>query len=272
MWPHSTASHSLEIHTYLTSLLTSSVTYPSLFRVCWMCVYTGPILTSSLQTHTGPSRFPVVEATCQRPFSSVSLVVVCVICECATQGGWGGLCCDVVSPCGAWRGSAVETETEFNSHIYSLSSRYTNLNSPALYLFLSFPLSLSDAHWSDISGWQMPAIKCIKELLKNNWMCLQCFANLTLGFWRLILPGWRSSLPPCAESADCNVFRDEQTVCHKLHQWFIEKAVGGSVFTVLRSRCKCVCVRAKTSDMCIKLWANGSDPNPDVLLCCLLSS
>lgn len=159
-----------------------------------MCLYGTHILTCNLQTHTGCSRFPVVQVTCQRPFSSVSLSVMCVICECCTQEAYGGLGCDVVSPCRAWSGIAVETETEKTrvqqSYLELVLKIHISEWSCSLSTFSHFlSLSFSAAHWSNISGLQMPAIKCIKELLKNNWMCLQCFAHLTLEFRLLILPG-----------------------------------------------------------------------------------
>lgn len=124
-------------------------TFQSMHTQYWMFVYTVLILTSNLQTHTGPSRFSVVQVTCQGPFSSVSLAVVCVVCECATQGGCGGSCCDVVSPCRAWRGSAVETEMEKvrvqQSHLEIVLGIHISewSCSPVLFLSFSFSLSLS---------------------------------------------------------------------------------------------------------------------------------
>jgi len=169
MSPHSSASHSTEIDTYLTDQTHTYWHHRSLtlhisehaHTLLNMCFYTGLILTSNLQTHTGPSRFPVVMVKCQGTFSSLSLAVVCVICECATQGGYGGLCCDVVvSPCRAWRGCAVETEMEkiagstftFRDCPRDTHSEY----SCSISLF-----SLSDALWSDISGHQMSIISSI---------------------------------------------------------------------------------------------------------------
>lgn len=158
----------------------------------WMCVYTGAILTSNLQTHTGPSRFPVIQVTCQRPFSSVSLAVVCVIRECATQGGLWGIVLWCGQPLPGMKGQCCgnrDGEDQGSTVTFSACPRDTLIWTVLFSVSLISSLSLSDAHWSDISGRQMPTIKCIKELLKNNWMCLQCFANLTLEFRRLILPG-----------------------------------------------------------------------------------
>lgn len=119
----------------------------------------------------------VARVTCQRPFSSVSLAVVCVICECGAQGFMGD--CVVMwsastrhkGQCSGNRDGKTRVQ---QSHLELVPEIHASKLSSSLFLSLW-------CHRSGSSGHRCLLLKT----WKSSWRILRCvYSVLPIWHWR----------------------------------------------------------------------------------------